>query len=351
MQMSKSGRQFTALGIIAALAVWCAPANANESVRAELTRLQKQKGLSLVALATAADPYGDAPRDRESIDTVVFGRGSLAVGRQILSPDTRISNNGSISPDGSEIALSTILARGNSKSVRILSILGRDGHLVRSYPCMEDGSDFCWSSDSSKLVLRAFDNRVDPCNRTLQVLDLKTGLTEKVDSNDDISVTSQCWSPDGKHFVYTSRHFNHREIRRYDEDEKTSVPLEGEGWGATWSPDGKWISFFVGDGEYAAGGTYYVVSPSGKGERKALFHREYAVSPMWWSPDSRFVAYVTWAGLLERFAMGPKYIPSVFEDLMNLDLGNGPMRLRVRRIDDGSYTPVFTIENGFTNYD
>ena len=350
MQMSKSGRQFTALGIIAALAVWCAPANANESVRAELTRLQKQKGLSLVALATAADPYGDAPRDRESIDTVVFGRGSLAVGRQILSPDTRISNNGSISPDGSEIALSTILARGNSKSVRILSILGRDGHLVRSYPCMEDGSDFCWSSDSSKLVLRAFDNRVDPCNRTLQVLDLKTGLTEKVDSNDDISVTSQCWSPGGKHFVYTSRHLNNREIRRYDEDEKTSVPLEGEGWGATWSPDGKWISFFVGDGEYAAGGTYYVVSPSGKGERKALFHQEYAVSPMWWSPDSRFVAYVTWAGLLERFAMGPKYIPSVFEDLMNLDLGNGPMRLRVRRIDDGSDTPVFTIENGFTNY-
>jgi dipeptidyl aminopeptidase/acylaminoacyl peptidase len=198
-------------------------------------------------------------------------------------------------------------------------------------------------------VLRAIDKRVDPCNGTLQVLDLKTGLTEKVDTNDDIYVTSQCWSPDEKYFVYTSRHFNNREIRRYDEDQKTSVPLEGDGWGATWSPDGKWISFFVGDGEYAAGGTYYIVSPSGEGERKALFHQEYAISPIWWSPDSRFVAYVTWAGLLERFAMGPKYIPSVFDDLMTLDLGNGPMRLRVRR-NDGSDTPVFTIETGTTTY-
>src|SRR5580700_5236965 len=86
MQMSKSGRQFTALGIIVALAVWCAPAIANESVRAELTRLQKQKGLSLVALATAADPGGNAPRDRESMDTVVFGRGSLSPGKHLLSP-------------------------------------------------------------------------------------------------------------------------------------------------------------------------------------------------------------------------------------------------------------------------
>jgi hypothetical protein len=179
---------------------------------------------------------------------------------------------------------------------------------------------------------------------------LNTGLTERIDGDDEIFVTSQCWSPDGNHFVYTRRHFNNIEIRRYDEDQKASVPLEDHGWGATWSPDGKWISFFVGDDDYAAGGTYYLVSPTGAGEKKALFHHKYAVAPMWWSPDSRFVAYVTWAGLLERFEMGPKYIPSVFDDLLNLDLGNGPQRLRVRRLEDNSDSPVFTIENGFTTY-
>jgi len=351
MRMWRSSRRFRALGIMAALAIWYAPANARESVRADLIRQQKQNGLSLVALATASDPGGSAPRDRESIDAVVFGSRSLSVGKQLLSPDARISDDGSISPDGSEIALSSILDPRNPKSDGMLTIIGRDGHLVRSYPCLVDGSDFCWSHDNSKLALRVINTSVDPCNRTLQVLDLKTGLTEKVDSNDDIQVTNQCWSPDGNHFVYASRHFNNREIRRFDEDRKRSVPLEGDGWGATWSPDGQSIAFFVGDADSAAGGTYYLVSPDGIGERKPLFHQEYAASPLWWSPDSRFVAYVAWAGLLERFAMGPKYIPSVFDDLMTLDLGNGPMRLRVRRLDDNSDAPVLTIENGFTTYE
>ena len=344
MQKTKSGCQYRALGIIAALAVWCCPAYANESVRAELARLQKQHGLSPVALATATDPGGNAPRDRESIDTVVFGRCSLAVGKQLLPPEARISDNGSISADGSEVALSFRSDPGNPKSDGILTIIGKDGRLVRSYPCLLNASDFCWSPDNSKLVLRAINTSADPCNSTLQVLDLNTGLTEQVDrSNDEIFVTSQCWSPDGKHFVYTSRHMNNIGIRRYDEDQKTSVPLEGRGWGATWSPDGKWISFFVDDGDYAAGGTYYLVSPSGAGAKRALFHQDYAIAPLWWSPDSRFVAYETWAGLLERFAMGPRYILSVFDDLINFDFGNGPKRLRVRRLSDDSDTPVFTI--------
>ena len=351
MQISKSNRQFRTLGIIAALATCCAPAYAKESVRAELTRLQKQNGLSLVALATASDPGGNGPIDRESIDTVVFGSRSLSSGKPLLPSGARIGDKASLSPDGSEIALNFILDPGNPKSDGMLTIIGRDGHLIRIDSSMLDGSNFCFSPDNSKLVLQAINKSVDPCNETLQVLDLNTGLTEQVDrSNDEIFVTNQCWSPDGKHFVYTSRHMNNIGIRRYDEDQKTSLPLETEGWGATWSPDGKWISFFVGDGEYAAGGTYYVVSPSGAGEKKALFHQEYAIAPLWWSPDSRFVAYVTWAGLLERFAMGPRYIPSVFDDLINFDLGNGPKRLRVRRLGDDSDTPVFTIENGFTTY-
>lgn len=44
--------------------------------------------------------------------------------------------------------------------------------------------------------------------------------------------------------------------------------------------------------------------------------------------------------------MGPKYIPSVFADLANMDLGNGPQRLRVKRLDDGRETPVLNIETG-----
>ena len=120
------------------------------------------------------------PDDRESIDTVLFGRRSLSSGKPLLPPDARISDKGSLSPDGSEIALNFILDPGNPKSDGILTIIGRDGHLIRIYPCMLDGSDFCFSPDNSKLVLQAIDKRVDPCNQTLQVLDLNTGLTRRL---------------------------------------------------------------------------------------------------------------------------------------------------------------------------
>ena len=182
MRMSKSGRQFTCSRYLRlALAVWCAPAIANESVRAELTRLQKQKGLSLVALATAADPGGNAPRDRESIDTVVFGRRSLSSGE--AAPAARmlaLADNGSISPDGSEIALSfRYWTRGIRKATECLRSWGGTDTLFEAIRRMLGGSDFCWSPDSSKLVLRAFDDRADPCNGTLQVLDLRTGANRE----------------------------------------------------------------------------------------------------------------------------------------------------------------------------
>ena len=43
-------------------------------------------------------------------------------------------------------------------------------------------------------------------------------------------------------------------------------------------------SFFHGE-------TYYAIHPSGEGQKK-LFHKPRAVSALFWSPDSRFVAYV-----------------------------------------------------------
>jgi hypothetical protein len=94
-----------------------------------------------------------------------------------------------------------------------------------------------------------------------------------------------------------------------------------------------------------------VVPASGAGEKRLFSIKSTRSLPCGGLRIHVFVAYVTWAGLLERFAMGPKYIPSVFDDLMTLDLGNGPERLRVRRLDDNSDTPVLTIENGFTTID
>jgi hypothetical protein len=65
----------------------------------------------------------------------------------------------------------------------------------------------------------------------------------------------------------------------------------------TWSPDGKWIAFRDGD-------TYYAIHPDGSG-RKKLFHNYWgtAVSGLYWSPDSRIVAYVRELGFLQGGAL------------------------------------------------
>ena len=53
-----------------------------------------------------------------------------------------------------EIAPNFILDPGNQKSDGILTIVGRDGHLIRIDSSMLDGSNFCWSPDNSKLFYK-----------------------------------------------------------------------------------------------------------------------------------------------------------------------------------------------------
>ena len=56
------------------------------------------------------------------------------------------------------------------------------------------------------------------------------------------------------------------------------------GTDSSWSPEGYWIAYHDRD-------NYYVIRPSGEDKRK-LFHKTRVVSALYWSPDSRFIAYV-----------------------------------------------------------
>lgn len=262
--------------------------SAKESVRAELIRLQKQIGLTLVSF------YRD-------IQFVVFANRSLSEGRELL-PEA--AAEGAVSRDGTEIAVD--LWQPNTGIY--LGIVGSDGTNVRRYPDIAGPYDICWSYDKSKLAfsVQNLNRGTTPPNDSLEILNLTSRMSQEVDVR--AYTTSQCWSPDNKEIAYDADD----SVRVYDVERKRWTVL-AKGRQATWSPDGKWIAFLDND-------TYYAIRPSGE-ERKLLFKREGALTGLWWSPDSRIVAYVS------------RVAPSE-GSWMAVDVGF--VRLRVRRLQDGS---------------
>jgi hypothetical protein len=119
--------------------------------------------------------------------------------------------------------------------------------------------------------------------------------------------THQCWSPDHKQVAYGSD----GSVLAVPIDADTPPRVLAKGTDVTWSPDGNWISFREND-------TYYAIHPDGNGMKK-LFHKGGAVSALYWSPDSRIVAYVRELGFLQGGALDAEV-----------------NELRVRRLEDGS---------------
>jgi Tol biopolymer transport system component len=193
----------------------------------------------------------------------------------------------------------------------LLDTFRPDTFSFQEYPQVT-AMDMCWSHDQSKLAATMLDN---PPFVSVEVLDLRSKQARVIAPRlEQIwHVTSQCWSPDGKHLVYETE----GSLRVYDlESGKTSVLAAGmdprESLNPTWSPDGKQIAFLDHD-------SYYSIQPSG-GTKKKLFAKKGACSGLYWSPDSSIVAYVSEASILEE---GLTYDGEI-------------NRVRVRRLQDGS---------------
>jgi Tol biopolymer transport system component len=282
-----------------------AQASAKESVRAELVRLQEQTGLSLVSFGGGGGSG--------NLDVVMFDSRRLE-DTQLLKGEN--VGQGSISSDGSAIAFELRRKTGRTFSTPYvkevpetrsrLAIVRQDGSDLREYPDLGDPYDPCWSFDKSALALTVKNLKQGKnAAQSLQILNLSDGTTEEVEAKG--YVTSQCWSADGKQIVYHAD----GTLRVYDTREKKSRTLTSGGH-PTWSADGNWIAFAEDDG-------YYAIRPSGN-ERKRLFKKKDAVTALWWSPDSRFVAYIS----RNRFPEG----------LWSPPIEQG--RLRVRRLDDNA---------------
>lgn len=307
-------RQLISLGLCAGALLLVPKAISRESVRSELARLQKQNGLALVSV-----------RDNK-IYAATFANHSLNEYTPFSDKGTVVS--GHFSEDGTKIAVDLCRDPGITYPTPnrtdcpggfVLATMRSDGSDFHEYPDFANPVYMtCWSHDGSKLALVVQDRRNRAFVDALQIVDLTTGATQVISDRSDAFVDPQCWSPDDKHVVYTSNNMaGHGAVSIYDVDLMTSRDFS-KGTRATWSPDGKWIAL-MDCPPSLWGCKYYIVRSSGS-ERKVLFKSESATS-LWWSPDSRFVAYVNGAHFFER-------TPS--QQLQEM------VRLRVRRLDDNS---------------
>jgi Tol biopolymer transport system component len=183
-----------------------------------------------------------------------------------------------------------------------------DGFSYQEYPGLW-GIDGCWSHDQKKLATYSVDHSTGT-SYALEILDVNSKKVHAIATNGDQRrlVSSQCWSQDDQKLVYETD----ADVMVFNvADDRSEAVAKGEN--PTWSPDGEWIAFRDRD-------TYYAIHPDGSG-RKKLFHNYWgdAVSALYWSPDSRIVAYVRELGFLQGGA---------FDAEVN--------QLRVRRLEDGS---------------
>lgn len=258
-----------------------------ESVRAELIRSQEEKGLTLAWVDNAA------------LSKSVITHTALSNGVQGILFEER-----------------TIVPLKDS-----LQFFRPDGFNFREYSALP-GIGACWSRDQTKLA----DTMVQhPSGRaTLEILDLISKRTHAIAINVDQKeyVTSQCWSPDGKQLVYQMD----GAVRLYELDTDRSDAI-AKGTDPTWSPDGNWIAFRDRQ-------TYYAMHADGR-DRKELFQNHWgsAVSALYWSPDSRIVAYVRQLGFLQGGALDAEV-----------------NQLRVRRLEDGSDDRLCPDNVGYANY-
>ena len=269
--------------------------SSGENVRKEAAKMQEQTGLTLAwyysGLTTAQFAKRAASREP----------GLAPLGRR---------ENALPSPDGSELAFPTTGPLSSDGAP--LTILRRDGTVVAKYPEAGDAEALCWSHDRSKLVVNAQKPGTRPVQFHLQIVNLSSASIQDLTDKDGFAF-SQCWSPDDSQIVYAAN----EEVRVYDLKTRESRTV-ARGSFATWSPDGQRIAF-------KRDAAYFTVSAAGADE-KMLFKAKQGLSELWWSPDSRMVAYISEGGTFR-------------ETLKYIDVGL--IQIRVRRLADGAEDWVY----------
>ncbi|MGB8523619.1 MAG: hypothetical protein WCD43_11685 [Candidatus Acidiferrales bacterium] len=251
-------------------------------MRSELARLQTDFGLTLASYESG-------------LEILSFKGRSLDRQRSLPGAE----GIGALPRDGTELALQI------TQGIPFLRIVRLDGSDGRDFDEIGLPLEMCWSYDKSKLALVVQKTRPDS---SLIILDLRSKSIKEIDRR--AHVQSQCWSPDDKRIAYDADNT----VRIYEiGKDQSNTRVIAKGKRATWSSDGQWIAFLDE-------GTYYAIRPT-ESQGRVLFQEKNGVSGLWWSPDSRIVAYVSRPRIIEG-----GFLPWEAENY----------RLRVRRLEDSS---------------
>lgn len=281
----------------------CAFATSEMPVLKELADLHAQTGLTVVYVGNGrvsevsfvARTFKLVEQFRPEL-SVRFGQFSLD-GSKIAFPYRKVRDKAPGDHEGRSIA----------NGGEVLGIMSSNGSELQTYGNIHNPQNFCWSPNQGFLALTGSPVEKNQPGRRSGLLVLAPGSGTVQPIAHGGLANSPCWSPDGSTFVYEKQ----GEIYVWSLNDKKSQHIASGQW-PTWCPEEHSIAFYKD-------GSYYAFDP-GTGISKRLFTAKNAFSPLWWSPDARFVAYVSRAKFLESASA------SAYPD---------EVRLRIRRMTDG----------------
>lgn len=232
-----------------------------------------------IAYTVGADIYYyDLASGTEHMVNVKLPGEMLQTRDKFVSPEDYTSDF-ALSPDGNRITLGArgeLFSASTERRSVILQLTDTPGSRERSPFYSKDGKEiFAWTDTEGEQTLWAYPadgkgkaRKVGPGpstfnfgvdmspngewgvagnkDRTLALINLKTGATSVIDSS-DWEIYSYEWSPDSRYVAYSvtlPNKFNG--VKIYDTKEKVSHLVTDpmfDSYSPTWDPDGKWIYF------------------------------------------------------------------------------------------------------------
>jgi serine/threonine-protein kinase len=195
----------------------------------------------------------------------------------------------SVSRDGERV----VIAVPHAPTLQQITVFDRQGNVLSKVGEPGRYVELAFSPDGTRVAVMRADPRTG--NGDIWTFDVASGRGTPV-TNDTFPDNAPIWSPDGSQVAYVSTRKNFASIYRKAWDgtgneEQVFQHTPGAGMMLTdWSADGKFLTF---------GGQVLHVVPLG-GDQKALERKaiewlrdEYNVAQARFSPDSRFMAYLS----------------------------------------------------------